>query len=121
MTRHPAGLQLRPTFDELVDYIERGPAKIKYPDRNAQFLRNSIQISSIDGLGALEVEQRQLEQMRNQAVVNELKKWGLLLLWHVVSQQKSIVQVEYQMLYQVRLNQTNPLLAIVVITLLVLA
>ena len=55
MTRHPTGLQLRPTFDELVDYIERDPDKIKYPDRNAQFLRNSIQISSIDGLGALQL------------------------------------------------------------------
>ena len=76
MTRHPTGLRLRPTFDELVDYIERDPDKLKYPNRSAQFLRNSIKISSIDGLGALDLEQRQLEQMKNQAVVNELKNGG---------------------------------------------
>ena len=34
-----------PTYEELIDYIERDPIKIKYPNRSAKFLRNSFQLS----------------------------------------------------------------------------
>ena len=34
-----------PTYEELIDYIERDPVKIKYPNRSAKFLRNSFQLS----------------------------------------------------------------------------
>ena len=39
-------LKTLPTYEELIDYIERDPYKIKYPNRGAEFLRNSFQISS---------------------------------------------------------------------------
>jgi len=29
----------RPTYEELIDYIQRDPYKIKYPNRNAKFLK----------------------------------------------------------------------------------
>ena len=38
-------LKTLPTYEELIDYIERYPYKIKYPDRSAKFLRNSFQLS----------------------------------------------------------------------------
>ena len=33
-------LHKKPTFDQLINYIDHQP-KIKYPDRRATFLRNS--------------------------------------------------------------------------------
>ena len=33
-------LRKRPTYNEVVDYLENDQPKIKYPDRRATFLRN---------------------------------------------------------------------------------
>ena len=37
----PLGTQLRPTYDQLVSYIERDPEKIDLPNRKAMFTWNS--------------------------------------------------------------------------------
>jgi len=37
-------LKAPPTYEELIDYIERDPYKIEYPNRSATFLRNSFQL-----------------------------------------------------------------------------
>ena len=53
-----AGLKRKPTYVEVVDYIERDPDRIKYPDRKAQIMRNSFELSQLDGLGLLEMDQQ---------------------------------------------------------------
>ena len=35
----------KPTYDEVIGYIETGPNTIKYPDRQATFLRKSFEFS----------------------------------------------------------------------------
>ena len=42
-------LRKRPQYDEMIDEIELKQPKIKYPNRNAQFLRNSPYLSQFDG------------------------------------------------------------------------
>ena len=54
------GLQLRPTYQQLVDYIERDPDKIKFPDRKAKILRNSFEMTQLDGLGGIGLDQQEL-------------------------------------------------------------
>ena len=42
-------LRKRPQYDEMIDEIELKQPKIKYPDRVAQFMRNSPYLSQFDG------------------------------------------------------------------------
>jgi hypothetical protein len=42
-------LRKKPTFNELINYIEIERPKIRYPDRTASFLRNSHYLSQFDG------------------------------------------------------------------------
>ena len=41
-------LYKRPTYEELIDFIETDPYTINYPDRGAKFKRNSFQLSFLD-------------------------------------------------------------------------
>ena len=46
------GLKKRKEYDEIVDYLNNGLPQIKYPDRQATFLRNTNQMSNLlDGEG----------------------------------------------------------------------
>ena len=40
-----SGLREKPTYEELLDYIQKDNEKIKLPDRRAKFLRNSCFIT----------------------------------------------------------------------------
>ena len=60
----PTGLRKIPTYNELVDYIEEDPDTIRYPDRTAKLLRNSLELSQLDGYGMQEMERQQMEQMK---------------------------------------------------------
>lgn len=68
--KNVAGLRDRPTYEELIDYIETSNDKIKMPDRRAQFLRNSFYLSQLDGEGMR--QQEQMEQMRDAMQDREL-------------------------------------------------
>ena len=61
-------LRKKPTFNELINYLEIEQPKIRYPDRSATFLRNSHYLSQFDG-NLFDVEEQQKEiatqQMRN--------------------------------------------------------
>ena len=57
-----SGLRERPTYEELIDYIETNNDKIKMPDRRAKFIRSSFYLSQLDGEGMR--QQDQMEQMR---------------------------------------------------------
>ena len=62
-----AGLRRKPTYMEVVEYIENDPDRIKYPDRKAQIMRNSFELSQLDGLGPLEVDrQNEIIEMNRQ-------------------------------------------------------
>ena len=66
-----SNLRKKPTFDELINYIEVEQPKIKYPDRTATFLRNTHYLSQFDGLFDLEEQEKQItkEQIREKEIV----------------------------------------------------
>ena len=45
------GLRRKPTYEEVIDYIEYDPNKIKYPNSAAKFMRSAFQLSQLDGIG----------------------------------------------------------------------
>jgi len=49
VSRMTDGLKRRPTYEEAVDYIENDKDKIEYPDRTAKELRNTFELSQLDG------------------------------------------------------------------------
>ena len=46
-----SGLSLKPTYEELIDYVQKDPDQIKFPDRRATFLRQSLYLTQLDGEG----------------------------------------------------------------------
>ena len=60
--KNVSGLRERPTYEELIDYIETNNDKIKLPDRRAKFVRSSFYLSQLDGEGMR--QQDQMEQMK---------------------------------------------------------
>ena len=69
--KNVAGLRERPTYLELIDYIENNNDKIKMPDRRATFLRKSFYLSQLDGEGMRMQEQieKQREARREQEML----------------------------------------------------
>ena len=66
-------LRKKPTFNELINYIENEQPKIRYPDRSATFLRNSHYLSQFDGnLFDLEEQQKNIAkaQLRETEIRN---------------------------------------------------
>ena len=66
VSRMTDGLKRRQTYEEVVDYIEDDKDKIKYPDRTAKQLRNTFELSQLDGVGMQLMEQQQLQEMKHQ-------------------------------------------------------
>ena len=56
-----SGLRAKPTYESVIDYIETDPDKIKYPNRAANFVRNTFGIPKLDGIGQALLEQQQVE------------------------------------------------------------
>jgi hypothetical protein len=72
------GLKKRETYNEIVEYLQYGQEKIKYPDRRAKQLRESPQLSNLldgDGAGLMDMEEEQDMGMKRQQM--ELKVRGL--------------------------------------------
>ena len=57
-------LKRRQTYEEVVEYIQTDPDKIKYPNRAAKLLRNTFQLSQLDGIGKELMEQQEIEEMK---------------------------------------------------------
>ena len=56
-------LRKKPTYEELINYLEVGQPKIRYPDRTATILRNSHYLSQFDGnLLDLEEQEKHIEK-----------------------------------------------------------
>ena len=57
------GMRVRPSMEQIVNYIEKDPYKIKYPDRDATFYLNSPQFLNLMNDSGLDLD----EQSKNQA------------------------------------------------------
>jgi hypothetical protein len=65
------GLRKRETYNEIVDYLEHGQEKIKYPDRRATQIRNSLYMTNLlDGDG--DMEKQQNKAMKNTEVEHRI-------------------------------------------------
>ena len=71
-------LHKRPIYEDVIQYIEQDPDKIKYPNREAKFLRNSFQLSFFDTSNheLLEKQQKNLAkaQIAQEEIKNQRKK-----------------------------------------------
>ena len=67
------GLIKRQTYEEIIDYIENDPDKIQYPNRAAIFLRNTFQLSQLDGMGQALLEQQEMNEMAERVKYYQLK------------------------------------------------
>ena len=53
-----AGLHKRDSYDGLIDYLENKQEKIKFPNREAKFVRDSPQYQQLLNEGFVEVEKQ---------------------------------------------------------------
>ena len=60
------GLRKRPTYDELVYFIETDPERIHYPDRTATQLRESHYLTQLDGEGMQQMDSLHTNRMKEQ-------------------------------------------------------
>ena len=70
-------MKKRETYNEIVEYLQYGQEKIKYPDRKAKQLRESPQLSNLldgDGQGLMEMEDAQDRAMKNQQVEHLIRE-----------------------------------------------
>ena len=72
-----SGLRRKPTYEEVISYIEKDPDKIKYPNRAAKFLRSTFQLSQIDGMGQALLEQQQVEEVKERLKDYQIRQLAL--------------------------------------------
>ena len=61
--KNSAGLEAKPTYEQVINYIHKDPDKIKDPNRTASILRNSHWLTQLDGEGWNQLKtQTQLER-----------------------------------------------------------
>ena len=60
------GLHKRDSYEGLIDYLENKQEKVKYPNREAKFLRDSPQYQSLLSQGFTEVEEQQLKKIKEE-------------------------------------------------------
>ena len=58
------GLRKRETYDQLVDFIERDPVIIHYPDRRAFQFRESHYLTQLDGEGMRQMESLEINRFK---------------------------------------------------------
>lgn len=69
----PLGLRVKPNYDQLVSYIQADPERIRYPNRDAKFARNSYFFSNLLDNPDADAQQRNaLEFIQEQAGLREL-------------------------------------------------
>ena len=69
-----SGLRRKQTYEEIIDYIQNDQDKIKYPDRTARFIRNTFQLSQLDGMGQALLEQQERDEMAERVKDYQLKE-----------------------------------------------
>ena len=61
-----AGLHKRDSYEGLIDYLENKQENIKYPNREAKFVRDSPQYQQLLSEGFVEVEEQQLNKIKEE-------------------------------------------------------
>ena len=74
VTMMESGLRRKQTYEEIIDYIQNDQDKIKYPDRTARFIRNTFQLSQLDGMGQALLEQQETNEMAERVKDYQLKE-----------------------------------------------
>lgn len=69
-----SGLTRRQTYEEVLEYSYEDPDKIKYPNRTAKYLRNTFQLSHLDGMGQALFEQQQIDEMKDKLKDYQLRE-----------------------------------------------
>jgi hypothetical protein len=67
----------RLSYNEMVNYIENDKEKIKFPNRQATFLRNSPFLSQFDGDSFIDLEEQENRMNRERLIEDEIKKISL--------------------------------------------
>ena len=68
------GLKKRDTFEEVVEYLKHPKDVIRFPNRYAKQIRNSFELSQLDGVGMMEHEQHELQTMKETEKADALRK-----------------------------------------------
>ena len=68
------GLKKQPTYNELINYIGEKQEKIKYPNRDATFIRNSPYLSQFDGDSVLDLQEQENKINKKKLMEIEIKK-----------------------------------------------
>ena len=72
------GLRRRPKYEEISQEINPDKTKIKYPDRNAKFLREDPRMTQLDGVGFFESMQNQeeatIKEQRRDTTLRQIAK-----------------------------------------------
>jgi len=68
------GLKRRQTYEEVIDYIDNDQDKIRYPDRTAKQLRNTFELSQLDGVGMQLMEEQQMREMKEREKIHYLRQ-----------------------------------------------
>ena len=75
MSRPTTGLRKKPTFEQIINYLEAGQEKIKYPNRYWSQLRNSPWLTQMDGEDQNDIEEQQLKQaqiVQRETIIREV-------------------------------------------------
>ena len=80
----PHGLKHKPTLNELTIQIETEPNTINYPERTATCVRNSFELSQLDGEGMREMEQQQAQQMAEVSTDNSIRNLANTAIYHML-------------------------------------
>ena len=68
-----SGLRRKQTYEDIIYYIENDPDKIQYPNITAKILRNTFQLSQLDGMGQALLEQQEINEMAERVNDYQLK------------------------------------------------
>jgi len=68
------GLRKRPTYNEVINYLENEQPKIKYPDRRATFLRNSPYLTQFDGDSWIDLDEQENNIAKEKLKEEEVKR-----------------------------------------------
>ena len=74
---NPIGLKAMPTYEQVIDYILRDPEIIRYPNRFAKQIRDSPWLTQLDGEGMRQMEQHQIEQMKEMQKEQDLRAFAM--------------------------------------------
>ena len=68
------GLRKRPQMEQIVDYLENGQERVKFPDREAKFIRNHPFMTQLDFFDMQEDQERAWEDQKREHEAQRISK-----------------------------------------------